>query len=37
MMGQNRAMSMGGPSPQFGYATPPPSLPSRAHLVTKGQ
>ena len=31
--------NMGGPSPQFGYATPPPPhLPALwAHLVTKGQ
>ena len=31
----------GGPSPRFGYATPPPPPPGlpalRAHLVTKGQ
>ena len=34
--------STGGPSPRFGYATPPPPPPPplpalRAHLVTKGQ
>ena len=27
----------GGPSPRFGYATPPPLPALRAHLVTKGQ
>ena len=27
----------GGPSPRFGYATPPPFPALRAHLVTKGQ
>ena len=33
------AVATGGPSPRFGYATPPPPpLPAlRAHLVTKGQ
>ena len=29
--------SMGGPSPRFGYATPPPLPTLRAHLVTKDQ
>ena len=33
------ARSTGGPSPRFGYATPPPPplQALRAHLVTKGQ
>ena len=30
-------VATGGPSPQFGYATPPPLPALRAHLVTKGQ
>ena len=33
-----KAEATGGPSPRFGYATPPAPLPAlRAHLVTKGQ